>query len=322
MNKFKLIIPIVILGLLPLTSANASFISPTLLSWFMQEIMGADTPPPPPKKPEGPDFSNPAVLEEYMSQLYNVRWIDAKNIGETDEYGFGDCGYNFEDTKVHSNEVGYFGQYAGEIEVYGYRNVLISYYYNGENWNGYGKLIGSKLVTGLPVHLKETVEIRIADEVGDIWDNKVSDLIKIQCSNSYIDEPTQPQHNMQYSYNSDFLVIPVLEDIENDVRYYATFLPQEGNLRLVDLVEIKEAAGQEVTAKLYGETGRLLIPEIVTPMGNEFRVYRTSDGWIFKDVTATSVEVVDEDSNDDEPTNVVISDDNGDEGGAVFTSIN
>ena len=95
MNKFKLIIPIVILGLLPLTSANASFISPTLLSWFMQEIMGVDTPPPPPKKPEGPDFSNPAVVEEYMSQLYNVRWVDAKNISETDDDGFGDCGYNF-----------------------------------------------------------------------------------------------------------------------------------------------------------------------------------------------------------------------------------
>jgi hypothetical protein len=291
LSKFRFVIPLVVLGLLPIKSAHAFFLTSFLIGLLVDELVTESTPVEQPKEPEGPDMSDPAVLANYMSQPFNTRFIDAENIDETDEYEFGNCGDNFDGTRIASKYLGYYGRVAGEIAVYGYRNVLVSYYYDGKDGeHDWGELMGSKLSTGIPTYEKETVIIRIADEVGDIWENKLSDLMRIECSNLYIDDPEDDPVNTVYDYGKGFMVLPVVEVIQTGDQFYGSFLPHEGGLRLFDYQVLVPDDTRKSTAKLDTSTGLLLIPELVTDEGTNYAVYYTEDGWTFKEPVATKVD--------------------------------
>jgi hypothetical protein len=122
-----------------------------------------------PDKPLPPSVPGAPVEESYMDTPFNSVFLSPKEIGLVDEYNFGSCGDNFADTKAESNYVAEYGDVISEIEVYGYKNVLVTYFPEGTYGSeyDYADALGARLLTDIPVDGKETVTIKIAEEVND-----------------------------------------------------------------------------------------------------------------------------------------------------------
>lgn len=291
LSKLRFVIPLVIIGMLPVKSAHAIFFPDLVAKYLYDAWLTVANPPGLPKKPEGSDMSDPDVLDNYMGRPFNTRFIDSDSMDEITWYGFGDCGDNLKGTGVESNRIGEYGKLAGEVPIYGYRNVLISYYSDGTDGYNKWELLGSKLSVGIPVYEKETVNIRIADDVGDVWESKLPDLIMIQCSNLDVGDTDDNPVNTVYDYGDGFMVLSVVEVIQTGDQYYSSFLPHEGGLRLFDQQILVPDDTRKSTAKLDTDTGMLIIPELVTDDGTDFAVYYTNDGWAFRAPVNTTIEV-------------------------------
>ena len=201
-----------------------------------------------PDKPLPPSVPGAPVEESYMDTPFNSVFLSPKEIGLVDEYNFGSCGDNFADTKAESNYVAEYGDVISEIEVYGYKNVLVTYFPEGTYGSeyDYADALGARLLTDIPVDGKETVTIKIAEEVNDYvraYDD-LTPYMLIQCSNKVVEKKITQEWNMIREWNvlhdfaGGFLVVPQLLVVETGKLYFATFISTDEGMRLFNYQEI------------------------------------------------------------------------------------
>jgi hypothetical protein len=215
------------------------------------------------------------MLPIYMSSSYNVAYVSPADIDSVDVLGFGDCGTNFKGTGIESNTIGRYGDIAGSVDVYGYRNVLVSYYSDNT-----GEFLGAKLSTGVPNHKKETVNIWIGDKPGTNWDNPSPKSLMIQCSNLFGGESIGIKVNTKYNYDNGayVIVLPAVKVVQSNKLYYVMLMKHKGGIRLLEYSELPKSDSHKNTASFDVKTGMLLIPKIVTDDGDKYMVYYTKDG--------------------------------------------
>ena len=226
-----------------------------------------------PDKPLPPSVPGAPVEESYMDTPFNSVFLSPKEIGLVDEYNFGSCGDNFADTKAESNYVAEYGDVISEIEVYGYKNVLVTYFPEGTYGSeyDYADALGARLLTDIPVDGKETVTIKIAEEVNDYvraYDD-LTPYMLIQCSNKVVEKKITQEWNMIREWNvlhdfaGGFLVVPQLLVVETGKLYFATFISTDEGMRLFNYQEIPASENGNKSAKFYKDEGLLIVPAYI-----------------------------------------------------------
>ena len=220
-----------------------------------------------PDKPLPPSVPDAPVEESYMDTPFNSVFLSPKEIGLVDEYNFGSCGDNFADTKAESNYVAEYGDVISEIEVYGYKNVLVTYFPEGTYGSeyDYADALGARLLTDIPVDGKETVTIKIAEEVNDYvraYDD-LTPYMLIQCSNKVVEKKITQEWNVLHDFAGGFLVVPQLLVVETEKLYFATFISTDEGMRLFNYQEIPANENGNKSAKFYKDYGLLVVPAYI-----------------------------------------------------------
>jgi hypothetical protein len=230
-------------------------------------VYSLDPVEPAPDKPLPPSVPDAPVEESYMDTPFNSVFLSPKEIGLVDEYNFGSCGDNFADTKAQSNYVAEYGDVMSEIEVYGYKNVLVTYFPEGTYGSeyDYADALGARLLTDIPVDGKETVTIKIAEEVNDYvraYDD-LTPYMLIQCSNKVVEKKITQEWNVLHDFAGGFLVVPQLLVVETEKLYFATFISTDEGMRLFNYQEIPANENGNKSAKFYKDYGLLVVPAYI-----------------------------------------------------------